>query len=149
MTRPFTTIGVAAAAFAGGLLTAHALPRAEASPPPLKAEAVNLAAISYASLPGGKPGQVRKQMFVDDNEGMTMGVYIGPTPKHYHANSNEFQYIIKGSGSEWLGDKRIALVPGLLLIIPKGTPHGGVTGDASMLEMKSPPQDPDDNHPVQ
>jgi mannose-6-phosphate isomerase-like protein (cupin superfamily) len=139
------TAAIAVAAFAGGLLAAHALPRADAATPPFKAQIVNVATLNYATLPSSKPGTVRKQMFVDDGEGMTMGVYIGPTPKHYHAKSNEFQYIIKGSGSEWFGAKRVALTPGLLLLIPKGMPHGGVTGDVSMLEMKSPPQDPDDN----
>lgn len=146
MKRILFTAAIAVVAFAGGIFTAHELPRADAASPPLKAQVANVAAISYATLPASKPGTVRKQMFVDDGEGMTMGVYIGPTPKHYHAKSNEFQYIIKGSGSEWLGAKRVTLEPGLLLIIPKGMPHGGVTGDVSMLEMKSPPQDPDDNH---
>jgi mannose-6-phosphate isomerase-like protein (cupin superfamily) len=148
MKRILSTAAMAAAAFAGGLLTAHELQRADAASPPLKALVVNVAALNYADLPPSKPGTLRKQMFVDDGEGMTMGVYIGPTPKHYHAKSNEFQYIVKGSGREWFGAQRLTLKPGMLLIIPKGMPHGGVTGDVSMLEMKSPPQDPDDNHRI-
>lgn len=134
-----------AVAFAAGLFTAHQFSRADAAAPALKAQVVNLTALNYSDLPAAKPGALRKQMFVDDGEGMTMGVYIGPTPKHYHAKSNEFQYIVKGSGHEWFGTQRVTLKPGMLLIIPKGMPHGGVTGDVSMLEMKSPPQDPDDN----
>ena len=51
-------------------------------------------------------------------------------------------------GTEWFGSKVIALKPGMLLIIPKGMTHGGVSAHVELLEMKTPAQDPKDNHPI-
>lgn len=57
-------------------------------------------------------------MFVD-NDSMTMGEYVGPTPRHYLENSSEFQYIVEGKGTEWLSNKTIALKLGMLQVIPR------------------------------
>jgi mannose-6-phosphate isomerase-like protein (cupin superfamily) len=82
-------------------------------------------------------------------DGATVGIQIGTVPKHYHADANEIQYVIDGTGTEWLGDKQVALKPGIMLIIPKGTPHGGSTetsGHLKIIAIKTPPQAPDDTH---
>ena len=145
--RHVSTIALTIGAFTAGIFAAHYAPRAEAAPVPIVAQAVDVAAITAADLPAPASGSIRSKLFVDA-EDVTLGVYIGPSLRHYHSNSNEFQYIISGTGSEWFGDKTIALKPGMLLIIPKGMIHGGVTGDVKLIGIKTPPQAPDDNHPV-
>jgi mannose-6-phosphate isomerase-like protein (cupin superfamily) len=140
--RHLSTITIAVVAFAAGLFVAQHIPRAEADDTvPMVAQAVDLSAITYNSLPAAT-GKTRKKMFFDPgNSGaMTLGVYIGPIARHYHVSSNEFQYVIAGTGTEWLGKKRVALKPGMLLVIPKGVPHGGVTGRIKIIGIKTPPQ---------
>ena len=64
-----------------------------------------------------------------------------------HVNANEIQYYLEGTGTIWLGDKEVPVKPGDLVIIPKGTPHGGtkVTGRTiKAIAIKTPPQKPDD-----
>ena len=147
MRRLISSIVLVPAAFAAGLFVAPHVPRADAAPPAIAAQAVDIAALTYKTLPVPASGAMRKKLFVDV-EGMTLGVYAGPTVRHYHANSNEMQYVIAGTGSEWFGKKRIALKPGMLLVIPKGMTHGGVSARLTLLEMKTPAQDPEDNHPI-
>ena len=74
-------------------------------------------------------------------------VQMGPVGKHYHAGSNEIQYIVEGSGKFWLGDKQVDVGPGDLIIIPKGTAHG-MLSDYKAVSIKSPPQAAGDAHPV-
>ena len=74
-------------------------------------------------------------------------IQMGATKKHYHSNSNEAQFILKGSGMFWLGDKQVAVGPGDLIVIPKGTNHG-MDADYEAIAFKSPPQAPDDIHQV-
>ncbi len=137
-------------AFGAGFSTAHALVApAAAAVVPLTPQSIDLAAITAADLPPGM-GPVRaKPLVVQD--GMTLGVQIGPAPKHYHADANEVQYVVSGNGTEWLGDKQVPLHPGVLLIIPKGTTHGGTVesdGPIKLIAIKTPPQAPDDTHLV-
>jgi mannose-6-phosphate isomerase-like protein (cupin superfamily) len=80
-------------------------------------------------------------------DGITIAIQDGNTPKHLHSNANEMQYVLEGTGTIWLGDKEVQVKPGDLVIIPKGTPHGGtkVTGRTiKAIAIKSPPQAPDD-----
>ena len=62
-------------------------------------------------------------------DGATISIQDGSPPKHLHANANEIQYILEGTGTIWLGDKEVTVKPGDLVIIPKGTPHGGTKPD--------------------
>src|SRR5262249_39570736 len=55
----------------------------------------------------------------------TAWIQVGSVPKHWHPTTNEIQYILEGTGTIWLGDKEVTVKPGDLVIIPKGTPHGG------------------------
>ena len=50
-------------------------------------------------------------------------------PKHVRPNTNKFQYILDGTGTIWLGDKEVKVKPGDLVVIPKGTAHGGTKPD--------------------
>ena len=64
-----------------------------------------------------------------------------------HPNTNEFQYILEGTGTIWLGDKEVRVKPGDLIIIPKGTPHAGTKPDGAVFKaiaIKTPPQGPQD-----
>jgi len=76
-------------------------------------------------------------------DGMTVGIQIGIVPKHYHADANEVQYVVDGVGTEWLGDKQVALKPRHHADHPKGTPHGGsieTSGHLKIIALKTPPQ---------
>jgi quercetin dioxygenase-like cupin family protein len=82
-------------------------------------------------------------------DGATGQLQIGTVAKHYHADANEIQYVVSGSGTEWLGDKQVALKPGVMLIIPAGTPHAGTTDpNLKIVSFKTPPQAATDVHPV-
>ena len=56
-------------------------------------------------------------------DGVTIAIQDGSPPKHLHADANEIQYILEGTGTIWLGDKEVTVKPGDLVVIPKGTPH--------------------------
>jgi mannose-6-phosphate isomerase-like protein (cupin superfamily) len=76
---------------------------------------------------------------------MTLGVQAGSVPKHMHLDANEIQYILEGTGTIWLGEKEVQIKPGDLVIIPKGTAHGGTKPDAGSapvkaIAIKTPPQ---------
>ena len=78
---------------------------------------------------------------------MTISIQDGSPPKHLHPNANEIQYILEGTGTIWLGDKEVTVKPGDLVVIPKGTPHGGTKPDGRTIKaiaIKTPPQAPDD-----
>ncbi len=80
-------------------------------------------------------------------DGVTIAIQDGSPPKHLHANANEIQYILEGTGTIWLGDKEVTVKPGDLVVIPKGTPHGGtkpVGRTIKAIAIKTPPQAPDD-----
>lgn len=59
------------------------------------------------------------------------------------------QIILEGTGTEWLGDQQVALKPGVMLVIPKGTNHAGMivsSGTLKFIAIKTPSQDPSDVH---
>ena len=76
-----------------------------------------------------------------------MSIQDGNVPKHMHPNTNEMQFILEGTGTIWLGDKEVTVKPGDLVVIPKGTPHGGnkpIGRPTKAIAIKTPPQAPDD-----
>jgi mannose-6-phosphate isomerase-like protein (cupin superfamily) len=143
-----STMLVALVAFASGLAVAAGVGRAVAQPAPLVAQKFSVTDLTTSDLKApSEPGRPYSKTYVDA-DGATLSVQIGATVKHFHANANEIQYVVSGAGSEWLGEKRVDLKPGDLLIIPKGTPHGGLTDGVKVLAIKTPPQAPDDLHVV-
>jgi len=145
------TAVVAAIAFALGLLVAWGPAAVRAAAAPLQPQVIDLAAVTPSNLPPASPTTPNlqsKTLVVTD--GATVAVQMGTVFKHYHADANEIQVVLGGSGTEWFGDKQVALAPGTMLIIPKGTPHGGLTnaGGLKLLSIKTPPQDPTDTHPL-
>jgi mannose-6-phosphate isomerase-like protein (cupin superfamily) len=144
MNRTATTIAIAAA-FAAGCGVTHLLR------PALAAENIMAQVISTAELNGdalgpANAGGMHSKMFVSA-DGATISVQDGNVGKHMHPNTNEIQFILDGTGTIWLGDKEVKVKPGDLVVIPKGTPHGGTKPDGRTLKalaIKTPPQAPDD-----
>jgi mannose-6-phosphate isomerase-like protein (cupin superfamily) len=144
MNRTATTIAIAAA-FAAGCGVTHLLR------PALAAENIMAQVISTAELNGdalgpANAGGMHSKMFVSA-DGATISVQDGNVGKHMHPNTNEIQFILDGTGTIWLGDKEVKVKPGDLIVIPKGTPHGGTKPDGRTLKalaIKTPPQAPDD-----
>ena len=134
-----------AVAFAAGCGAARLLPQA------LAADAITAQIVHVPDLTGDALGPasatgMRSKMFVSA-DGMTISVQDGNVPKHMHPNTNEFQYILEGTGTLWLGDKEVKVKPGDLVIIPKGTAHGGTKPDGrtfKAIAIKTPPQPKDD-----
>ena len=133
------------AAFAAGCAVTHALR------PALAADAIMAQIIHTGDLNGDDlgpaiAGGMHSKTFVAV-DGATVAIQDGNNAKHLHANANEIQYILDGTGTIWLGDKEVRVKPGDLVIIPKGTPHGGTKPDGRTLKaiaIKTPPQAPDD-----
>lgn len=95
--------------------------------------------------PANNVGYRSKTFMVAD--GATVSIQVGNVPKHMHPNTNEIQYILEGTGTIWFGDKEVTVKPGDLVIIPKGTAHGGtkpISGQVKAIAIKTPPQAPDD-----
>ncbi len=144
MNRIATSISIAVA-FAAGCGVTHLLR------PALAAETIAAQIIHTGELEGDALGPAnaigyRSKMFVSA-DGATVSVQDGNVPKHLHPNTNEMQFILEGTGTIWLGDKEVKVKAGDLVVIPKGTPHGGSKPDGRPLKaiaIKTPPQAPDD-----
>ncbi len=144
MNRIATTLSIVAA-FAAGCGVTHLLR------PALAAENITAQIIHTGEMEGDKLGAAnatgfRSKMFVSA-DGATVSIQDGNVPKHLHPNTNEMQYILEGTGTIWLGDKEVTVKPGDLVVIPKGTPHGGNKPQGRPMKaiaIKTPPQAPDD-----
>jgi mannose-6-phosphate isomerase-like protein (cupin superfamily) len=139
-----------ALAFTAGIavspLAQQLLPSAQAQAPGLTPMIIDIAAIKEADLPTTPNPDLRSKGLLATEQG-TIAVQMGNVAKHFHSDANEIQYIVEGTGTGWLGDKKIDLRPGLLIIIPKGTHHAGTeqaTGRFKALAIKLPPQSPTD-----
>ena len=144
------TAAVAALAFGAGLAVSHLPQPARAAAAPLQAAVIDVAAISPADLPTPAPATPNnRSKLVAATDGATVQVQMGTVPKHFHADANEIQFVVSGSGTEWLGDKQVPLKAGTLLIIPAGTPHGGtIDPNLKIVAIKTPPQASTDFHPI-
>ena len=140
-------LGSIALAFTAGATVTRVLP----TPQVQAANELTPMVIHVPELQGDALGMasgtgLRSKAFVIQ-DGMTLAVQAGPVPKHYHANANEIQYYLEGTGTIWLGDKEVQIRPGDLVIVPKGTHHGGTKTDGApfkAIAIKTPPQAPDD-----
>ena len=134
----FASVGLA---FVAGCGAARWMPQASAADA-MMAQIIHVPELLGDALGPASPGGLRSKTFVSA-EGMTISVQAGPVPKHLHENANEFQYILEGTGTIWLGDTEVRVKPGDLVIIPKGTPHGGTKPDSGVFKsiaIKTPPQ---------
>ena len=141
---------VAILIFTAGFGTARYMAPVQAASIPMTPQLIDLTALTAADLSAPNAAGLRTKTLVAQ-DGATLGVQMGSTPKHFHADANEIQYVVAGSATEWLADKLVTLKPGELLIIPKGTTHGGIadpSGKLKLIAIKTPPQAPDDLHVV-
>jgi mannose-6-phosphate isomerase-like protein (cupin superfamily) len=147
--RPPITLAIAVA-FVLGLvvspLARNAISDARAEAAPLAPAMIDLAALKHADLPTtANPEMNARGLVVTDNA--TVGIQSGNVAKHMHPKTDEIQYIIEGSGAMWLGGERKEFKAGTLIIIPKGTAHGGTlvtSGPVKAIAIKIPPQPKDD-----
>jgi mannose-6-phosphate isomerase-like protein (cupin superfamily) len=141
---------VATIAFVLGTTVAR-IPFASAAAAPLKPAVIDLMTITTADMPPPTatfPNLHVKPLLVTD--GMTAQLALGTAPKHYHAGAAEIQVILDGAGQEWLGDRKVDLKPGMMIVIPAGTAHSGTVdtsgGKLRLVAFKTPPQAPNDIH---
>jgi mannose-6-phosphate isomerase-like protein (cupin superfamily) len=144
-----TTVALAVA-FVGGLvispLAQRAMSDARAQPAPLAPATIDLMALKHADLPATANPEMNTRGLVT-TANATIAVQSGNVAKHMHPKTDEIQYIIEGSGAMWLGGERKEFKPGTLIIIPKGTAHGGTlvtSGPVKAIAIKIPPQPSDD-----
>ena len=75
-------------------------------------------------------------------------VEIADAKMHYHARTDEFYYVIDGSGTMYLDDERRELHKGVVVYIPRGVKHKAV-GKLTILTVCIPPGVLDDIHEVE
>ena len=144
MNRTITALSIAVA-FAAGCGVTHLLRPAIAADA-IMPQIIHTGDFSGDALGPANAGGMHSKMFVNA-EGATISIQDGNVGKHMHPNTNEIQYILEGTGTIWLGDKQVKVGPGDLVIIPKGTAHGGNKPDGRPIKaiaIKTPPQAPDD-----
>jgi mannose-6-phosphate isomerase-like protein (cupin superfamily) len=141
MSRTILALSVATA-FAAGCGVTHLLRPALAAEN-VMAQVIHTAELNDDALGQPNAGGTRSKMFVSA-DGATVSVQNGMVPKHMHPNTNEMQFILEGTGTIWLGDKQVTVKPGDLVVIPKGTAHGGTSNPLKAIAIKTPPQAPDD-----
>jgi mannose-6-phosphate isomerase-like protein (cupin superfamily) len=139
-----------ATAFLAGIalspLAQHALSDAHAQAAPLAPMVIDLMALKHADIPVTPNPEMNARGLVS-TDNATIGIQSGNVAKHMHPKTDEIQYIIEGSGAMWLGGERREFKAGTLIVIPKGTAHGGTlvtSGPVKALAIKIPPQPRDD-----
>jgi mannose-6-phosphate isomerase-like protein (cupin superfamily) len=143
----FASIGIAfVAGLAASPMLQHAFTDAHAAAAPLQPMMIDLEALKHGDLPKTPNPEMNSRMMVVTDSG-TIQLQSGSVAKHMHPKTDEIQYIVEGSGAMWLGGERKDFKPGTLIIIPKGTAHGGTivaSGPVKALAIKLPPQPADD-----
>jgi len=156
MRHTTATLAVAiAAAFGAGIavtpLSNHLFADAHAQGAPLQApqlqpQIIDLAGMKHDDIPKTALPEMNSKALVVAESG-TVGIQSGNVAKHIHPKTDEIQYIIEGSGAMWLGNERREFKAGSLIIIPKGTAHGGTivtSGPVKAIAIKLPPQPAND-----
>jgi mannose-6-phosphate isomerase-like protein (cupin superfamily) len=146
-----TTLSIAVAvAFGAGLVVSpiarHAVSDAEAQTMALTPAMIDLTAMKHADIPTTPNPEMNSKLLVN-TDNATIAIQSGNVAKHMHPKTDEIQYIIEGSGAMWLGGERKEFKPGTIIIIPKGTAHGGTivtSGPVKAIAIKIPPQPKDD-----
>jgi mannose-6-phosphate isomerase-like protein (cupin superfamily) len=138
--------GAFVAGLAASPMLQHVWADAHAEAAPLQPMMIDLMALKHDDLPKTSNPEMNNRPLVATDSG-TVALQSGNVAKHMHPKTNEIQYIVEGSGAMWLGNERKEFKPGTIIIIPKGTPHGGTivsSGPVKALAIKLPPQPADD-----
>lgn len=151
MRHSSSTLAIAiSCAFAAGILLSplaeDVVPDAHAQTSAMTPMMIDLASIKHGDLPTTSNPEMNTRMLVS-TDNATVQVQSGNVAKHIHPKTDEIQYILEGSGAMWLGNERKDFKPGTIIIIPKGTAHGGTivaSGPVKALAIKIPKQPPDD-----
>src|SRR6202000_2032388 len=131
MNRTITALSIAVA-FAAGCGVTHLLRPAIAADAIIP-QIIHTGDFSGDALGPANAGGMHSKMFMSA-DGATISIQDGNVGKHRHPNTNEIQYILEGTGTIWLGDKEVQVKPGDLIVIPKGTAHGGTKPDGRPLK---------------
>lgn len=92
-------------------------------------------------------GQSRRAFAVPGNKAASIHlVEISKDARaHHHETLTEIYYVLEGSGHLELDEDRVALSPGVAVLIRPGTRHRAV-GKLRVLVISTPPFDPADEH---
>ncbi len=83
-------------------------------------------------------GQIRPLVEATDEAAAEVHhVQIHDAKLHYHAQTDEFYYIISGSGKMVLDDEEIEVHPGVVVYVPRGMKHKAV-GKLTVLTVCIP-----------
>ena len=149
MNRMVASISLAVA-FAAGCGVSYLMRPAQAAVEMITPQVFHTSEMNGDAIgPAGSSGLRSKMLVAAD--GATVSIQDGNTAKHLHTNANEMQFILEGTGTMWLGDKEVRLKPGDLIVIPKGTAHGGTKPDGrtfKAIAIKTPPQAAGDTTPL-
>jgi mannose-6-phosphate isomerase-like protein (cupin superfamily) len=94
-------------------------------------------------------GQIRPLIEASDEAaGEVHHVQIHDAKLHYHARTDEFYYIISGSGTMVLDDDTIEVKPGVVVYVPRGVKHKAI-GELTVLTVCIPRGVLDDVHELE
>jgi mannose-6-phosphate isomerase-like protein (cupin superfamily) len=83
-------------------------------------------------------GQIRPLVEASDEAAAEVHhVEIRDAKLHYHAKTDEFYYIISGTGRMVLDEDEIEVHPGVVVYVPRGVKHKAV-GDLTVLTVCIP-----------
>jgi mannose-6-phosphate isomerase-like protein (cupin superfamily) len=83
-------------------------------------------------------GQIRPLITADDEAAAEVHhVEIDNAKLHYHAQTDEIYHVIGGTGTMVLDDETIALQPGVVVYVPRGTKHKAI-GKLTVLTVCIP-----------
>jgi mannose-6-phosphate isomerase-like protein (cupin superfamily) len=95
-------------------------------------------------------GQARR--IVTSADGAPFSVHrvslSGDAELHYHEGLTECYVVLEGSGEMILESKRYPVEPGDVIYIPPRVPHA-LRGDMEIVNIVSPPFDPEDEHVIE
>ena len=146
MNRTLFVASIAVAFAAGCCATRYVFPAMAAEN--IAAQVIHIPELSGDALGPASATGFRSKMFVAA-DGMTLSVQDGHVLRHRHPNTNEFQYILEGTGTVWLGDKQVHVKAGDLIVIPElhaaRRHEDGRNGRPfKAIAIKTPPQGPTD-----
>src|SRR5260370_35652070 len=88
----------AAVTFAAGVAVGQLRIAEAADSSPMTPMFIHVSSLASADLPPPPPGGAMQNKIVAVADGATVQVQLGTVGKHYHANSNEIQYVVQGQG---------------------------------------------------